>query len=181
MSNSGVGTQATEMEATTITIERTKTGKLKLSGQAALGFSSATKSLDLTIGQIAQIADLYNRSVFQNMLDNNQFSLIVGARHHDEVHLNEHVKRVSTPPPTAMAPLPQSPPSSSPSQSPSPSPSPSSSPSPPPLQENLKVNDVKNQMWHTYVRLFKSQNPDLTHQQAVARAKLSYPEWKKAQ
>lgn len=145
----------------TITIEY-KSGKYRMSGQAAFGFTSATGSTTLmTIEQIAQIAQLYNRQVFQDMSANHQSRLDVEAKHHDQVL--EHVRRLPTPPTIVAKRV---------------------SRTPSPLSDDTASSESSgpsNQLWHIYVRLIKSQNSDLTHKQAVAKAKLSYPAWKAAQ
>ena len=38
-----------------------------------------------------------------------------------------------------------------------------------------------NQLWHTYVKIVKGQNPLLSHAEAVQKAKLTYQDWKKTQ
>ena len=148
---------------TSITIERNRVGKFVLSGREAMGFSSATGKIELTENQIEQIVRLYNMHVFRDMIDNNVTSRDVEA---------PAVSKSPSPPPTPP---------------PAPTPAPTKTPTKT-LKGGVMVFEPEqapktqgNALYHMYVKLVKSQNPDLTHKQALAKASESYQQWKKTQ
>jgi len=165
------------MEPTSITIDRMQNGKYRFTGQTALGFANPSQSLSLTIEQIAQIVILYNAQVFSVMHDNRQQQKTVSAEHHDVVHLKEHEKRVPSPPSSEAETSDDEKPEK-------------------PRKKGKKSKDdakpdddgaaaaapaKKNQLWHSYVKLVKSENPLLSHADAVTLAKSTYQDWKAQQ
>lgn len=157
-----------------VTVEfNRKTQTFKLQGMNALGHSSLQKVTSLTMAELMQVSKLLSDGVFQFMIDNNIAIKEVATFHH--THVAEFFGQrepdtVVTSTVSSSAKIIESPP-----RTPSPTSSIDSGSS-----SGGSTSSAKS-LYQMYVKKIKSENPDLTHKQAQAKASETYQEWKKTQ
>ena len=126
--------------------------RFTIQGMESLGHTSLGQSLKLSDLELKCVIKLYEMGIFSSMIDN-----------------NISIKSVAISHPVKTRAQPQAQPPEVDTTSDSDTSSADS------------TGTSKLQLWHTYLKIVKSEHPDLTHKQAQSLAKESFQKWKAEQ
>lgn len=166
-----------------------KSHKFKLMGAEALEKSDSSQYTSVSFAEIMQIAQMYNRGVFRDMVENNQMRKLIEVDHHEKsTDFISSTSKLPTPPHQTIQPVQPVQPVQTvqtvqPVQTTKPTKQAIVCSAEPSLDSDEEGSHTGKStgLWQQYVKIVKSQHPELKHAQAVSLASKTYQGWKDTQ